>query len=198
MFRDGRHACCSVNCKLRLSLETCRLLMESRGQSHIKKVSFQWSERFEKLASPAAFRFRRIFLKKYNLKTAMDAGFECSRGPSAGPVSSEMLPEQAPDPEPRGYTATLDRIFMPLATLKAACRNQASNLFLMMVVNLARWARSCRWLMPKYCSTMYRILEMALLRRISDSVSLAVVEFLRMMPSPILLSNRKSRLGFPA
>jgi len=40
--------------------------------------------------------------------------------------------------------------------------------------------------------------EMALLRRISDSVSLAVVEFLRMMPSSIWLRARKSRLGFPA
>jgi hypothetical protein len=39
------------------------------------------------------------------------------------------------------------------------------------------------------------ILEMALLRWISNSVSLAVVEFLRMMPSSILLSARKSRLG---
>jgi hypothetical protein len=108
----------------------------------------------------------------------MDAGFEYSRGPSAGSVFTEMLSERAPDPEPSGYAALRDRIFIPLATLKAACRNQVLNLFLTMVVNLARLARSCRWLMPKYCSTMYRILEMALLRRISESVSLAVVEFL--------------------
>jgi hypothetical protein len=33
-------------------------------------------------------------------------------------------------------------IFIPLATLKAACRNQPSNWFLMIVVNLARLARS--------------------------------------------------------
>jgi hypothetical protein len=53
--------------------------------------------------------------------------------------------------EPPAYTATLEIIFIPLATLKAACRNQASNWFLMMVVNLARLARPWRWLMPKYC-----------------------------------------------
>ena len=99
----------------------------------------KYSERFEKLASPAVFRFRRIFLKVYSLKAAMNQGSGCSRDPIAGPERSGILPEWAPHPEPPGYTATLDRIFIPLATLKAACRNQASNLFLMMVVNLARW-----------------------------------------------------------
>jgi glucose-1-phosphate thymidylyltransferase len=34
----------------------------------------------------------------------------------------------------------LEMIFIPLATLKAACRDYASNWFLMMVVNLARLA----------------------------------------------------------
>jgi hypothetical protein len=106
-------------------------------------------ERFEKLDPSRPNDFWRIFLKRYSLKAAMDAGFECSRGPNACPVCSEILSERTDDPEPPGYTVTLDRIFMPLATLKAACRNQASNLFLMMVVNLASWARSCRWLMPK-------------------------------------------------
>jgi hypothetical protein len=139
-----------------------------------------------------------IFFKKTHAKNRDKRRIRVLKGPITGPERSEILPEWAPHPEPPGYTVTLDRIFMPLATLKAACRNQVSNLFLVMVVDLARWARSCRWLMPKYCSTMYRILEMALLRRISYSVSLAVVEFLRMMPSSILLRARKSRLGFPA
>jgi hypothetical protein len=125
----------------------------------------------------------------------------------------------------------LEMIFIPLATLKAACRNQPSNWFLMMVVNLVRLARPWRWLMPKYCfypvaasackviinfwinfrslkggihdgigelrgvRYIYRILEMALLRWISNPVSLAVVEFLRMMPSSMLLRTRKYRLG---
>jgi hypothetical protein len=43
--------------------------------------------------------FIGFFLKRYSLKTEIDAGFECSKGPSAGPVCSEMLPERASDPE---------------------------------------------------------------------------------------------------
>jgi len=46
---------------------------------------------------------------------------------------------------------------MPLCTLKAACRNQMSNWFLMMVVNLARLARPCRWLMPVSVRINYRL-----------------------------------------
>jgi hypothetical protein len=124
-----------------------------------------------------------------------DTPLSAPRTSSEALGSSGFAPEWALIPEPPGYTVILDKIFIPLATLKAACRNQVSNLFLTMVVNLARLARSCRWLMPKYCSTIYRILEMALLRWISYSVCLAVVEFLRMMPSSIWLKARKSRLG---
>ena len=53
-------------------------------------------------------------MKRYSLKAAMDAGFECSSGPSAGHVCSEKPPERAADPEPPGYTATFDRIFISL------------------------------------------------------------------------------------
>jgi hypothetical protein len=49
------------------------------------------------------------------------------------------------------YPAALGRIFIPLNTLKAACLNQASRLFLPIVVNCARLALSWRWLIPKYC-----------------------------------------------
>ena len=40
------------------------------------------------------------------------------------------------------YPTALGRIFIPLNTLKAACLNQASRLFFMMVVNRARLAWS--------------------------------------------------------
>jgi hypothetical protein len=46
----------------------------------------------------------------------MDAGFECSRGSSAGPACSEMLPERVADLEPSGYADLRDRIFIPLVT----------------------------------------------------------------------------------
>jgi hypothetical protein len=62
--------------------------------------------------------------------------------PSAGPrISKENLgrlgfsPQLAPILEPVGYTAIFDRIFIPLATLKGACRNYLSSRFLMIVVN---------------------------------------------------------------
>jgi hypothetical protein len=60
--------------------------------------------------------FRRNFLKRYNLKPAMDAGFECSKGLIAGFRRSEVLPERAPDPEPSGYAALRDRVFIQLVT----------------------------------------------------------------------------------
>ena len=71
-----------------------------------------------------------------------------------------------------------------------------SNLFFIESGEPVRLAPSYKRLMPKYCSTMYRILEWPL-RWISSSVSLAVVESLRMMPSSILFRDRKSRLGSP-
>jgi hypothetical protein len=60
---------------------------------------------------------------------------------------SGFAPELPHSPECRVYMVALYIIFISLATLKAACRNQTSNWFLMVVVNLARLARSCRWLM---------------------------------------------------
>ena len=98
----------------------------------------------------------------------------------------------------RGYTATWFKILSPLAILKAACRYQQLNRFFAMVVNLARLALSCRWEIPKYCSTMYRTLEIFLFRSISSSVSFAVEEPFRMIPSQIRLRAKKLRLGLPA
>jgi hypothetical protein len=63
----------------------------------------------------------------------------CTNVVADKPISS---PEWAFIPEPPGYTVTFDKIFIPLATLKAAWRNQASNLSLVMVVNLARLVQS--------------------------------------------------------
>ena len=96
------------------------------------------------------------------------------------------------------YTVATLSIFRPLEILYAACRYQQSTLFLAIAVNLTRLARSCRRLIPKYCSTIYRTLEIFLLRLISCSVKVAVVEFFLMIPSAILFSARNSRLGNPA
>ena len=54
------------------------------------------------------------FFEKTQLKNRDAHGFECSRGPSAGPAYYEMSPARAFHPEPLGDTDTLDRIFMPL------------------------------------------------------------------------------------
>ena len=81
--------------------------------------------------------------------------------------------------------------------LNAICRKSASSAFLINWGNLARYALLYKWLNPKYCSTMYRTLEIALLRAVSYSVSSVPVVALRMMPSSILFMERNSRFGFP-
>src|SRR5450759_4566091 len=88
-------------------------------------------------------------------------------------------------------------IFEALKRLKAICRNSTSTAFFMSLGNLARYALLCKWLNPKYCSTMYRTLEIALLRFVSYSVSSVPFVALRMMASSILFMERKSRFGFP-
>ena len=88
-------------------------------------------------------------------------------------------------------------ILDPLRILKAICRNRASMAFLIILVNLARKALLWRWEIPKYCSTTYRTLEMALFRSISYCVSSVPRLALVMMPSAILFRWRKSLLFFP-
>ena len=87
-------------------------------------------------------------------------------------------------------------IFEALKRLKAICRNSVSRAFLINFGNLARYALLYKWLNPKYCSTIYRTLEIALLRSFSYSVSSAPVVALRMMPSSILFKDRNSLFGF--
>jgi hypothetical protein len=53
---------------------------------------------------------------------------------------------------------------VPRRRLKAICRNSASRAFLINFGNLARYALLYKWLNPKYCSTIYRTLEIALFR----------------------------------
>src|ERR1035437_200133 len=81
--------------------------------------------------------------------------------------------------------------------LKAICRKSASRAFLINLGNLARYALLYKWLNPKYCSTIYRTLEIALLRSVSYSVSSVPFVALRIMPSSILFIERNSRFGFP-
>ena len=81
--------------------------------------------------------------------------------------------------------------------LNAICLNRASIAFLINLGNRARYALLYKWLNPKYCSTMYRNLEIALLRSFSYSVSSVAVVALRIKPSSILFMDRNSRFGFP-
>jgi hypothetical protein len=46
------------------------------------------------------------------------------------------------------------KILAPQNRLKAICRHRISMRFWMILGNLARKASLCRWLKPKYCSTM--------------------------------------------
>jgi hypothetical protein len=52
---------------------------------------------------------------------------------------------RAPHPGDRGYACILGKILIPLATVNAAWRNQASNLFLIRVVNQAYFYMYARW-----------------------------------------------------
>ena len=89
------------------------------------------------------------------------------------------------------------RSLEPRFMLKAACLNMVSMVFFIIVVNRARLALSCKWFNPKYCSTIYRFLEICLLRCFSNSVNLDVVVSFLMIPSAILFKQRKSLLGSP-
>jgi len=74
-------------------------------------------------------------------------------------------------------------VLTPFLKLKANCLNIKSMVFFANCGNRALSPLSCRWLMPKYCSTMYRNLEIPLLRWISRSVSFALTWSLRIIPS---------------
>ena len=86
------------------------------------------------------------------------------------------------------------RSLEPRFRLKAACLNMVSVAFFIIVVNRTRLALSCKWLSPKYCSTIYRFLEICLLRCFSYSINLAVVVSFLMIPSAMLFKLRKSLL----
>ena len=75
---------------------------------------------------------------------------------------------------------------VPLRRLKAICLKRASMAFLINLVNLARKALLWRWERPKYCSTIYLILEITLLRSFSKGVNSVPRVALVIMPSAIL------------
>ena len=89
-------------------------------------------------------------MKGVKRSVAAEQAFKGPRTSGESLEGSGFVPEPPHRPGFRVYMVALEMIFIPLATLKAACRNQPSNWFLMMVVNLARLARPWRWLMPKY------------------------------------------------
>jgi len=108
-------------------------------------------ERFEKLDPFLILGFRRNFLKGVKRTAAAEQAFTGSRTSAEVLEGSGFVPELPHSLGFRVYMVALEIIFNPLSMLKAACRNQPSNWFVMMLVNLARLARSHRWLMPKYC-----------------------------------------------
>jgi hypothetical protein len=73
------------------------------------------------------------FLKGINRSAAEEQAFKGSRNFREILESSRFIPEPPQSPGSRVYIVVLEMILIPLATLKAACRNQASNLFLMIV-----------------------------------------------------------------
>ncbi len=88
-------------------------------------------------------------------------------------------------------------IFEARKRLKANCLHKVSMAFLTILGNLSRYALLYKWLNPKYCSTIYQTLKMALFLAVLYSVSSAPVVSLRMMPSSILFKARNWRFGFP-
>jgi len=76
-------------------------------------------------------------LKGVERSTAADQSFAGSRDSGEVLEGSGFVPESPHSPGSQGYMVAREMIFIPLATLNAACRNQLSNWFLMMVVNPA-------------------------------------------------------------
>jgi hypothetical protein len=89
---------------------------------------------FEKLATRVVFGFRRNFLMGFCFKVVADALLSAQRSLREALGGSAFAQERALIRELPGYTVIRDKIFIPLATLKAAWRNQASNLFLIVLI----------------------------------------------------------------
>jgi len=76
------------------------------------------------------------FLKGVKRSAAAEQAFKGSRNSGEVLEGSGFVPEPSHSLGFRVYMVELEMIFIPLATLKATCRNQPSNWFLTMVVNL--------------------------------------------------------------
>jgi hypothetical protein len=87
-------------------------------------------------------------LKSVKQSAAAEQPFTDSRNSGEILEGSGFVTEPLHMPGFRVYMVALEMIFIALATLKAACRNLASNSSLMMVANLARLAWSHRCLVP--------------------------------------------------
>src|SRR4030042_593984 len=104
---------------------------------------------FQKYELGGYGKFIKIFIKSVKKYPIREAIFSF-----AGSILRcfTRMPYSGRTPSP--YTVAAPSIFNPLEILKADWRNQQSNLFFIMAVNRARYAPSCRWLRPKYCSTI--------------------------------------------
>jgi hypothetical protein len=101
----------------------------------------QKCESFEKLGPFWILGLRRNFLKDFKRSTVAKQPFTGSMNSGEVLEGSGFLAQPPHSPGPLVYMHALKIIFIPLATLKASCRNRASNWFLMMVVHLA-WLAS--------------------------------------------------------
>ena len=88
------------------------------------------NERFEKLVPFPILGLRRNFLKGVKRSAAAEQPLTGSRNSEEVLEGSGFVPEPPDNPGPRVYMVALEMILIPLSTLKAACRNQASNWFL--------------------------------------------------------------------
>jgi len=72
------------------------------------------------------------------------------------------------------YPGRTSRILASFFRFYANCMNIISMVFFIFCGNCVLFSLSCRWLIPKYCSTIYRYFEMVLFRFISNSVNFAL------------------------
>jgi hypothetical protein len=74
------------------------------------------------------------------------------------PLAETLCPDLGGRAHLSSYTGRTSRIVAPFFRLKANCLNIRSIWFFIICVNRALQPLSSRWLMPKYCSTMCRMI----------------------------------------
>ena len=120
----------------------------------IQYESFEKTHRFSILRLPKNFQEKRVKIKRQPMRfVPKTIRFSSDSASSEG--NFELYTRiDGSRAHLSHYVVTNFSLFNPLVMLYAACRYQTSKLFLAIVVNRARLAPSCKWLIPKYCSTI--------------------------------------------